>query len=715
MFRAIFLLFFSLSSKIVYALPINVQSKIEKDMFLQKDEEIFLKILTNSEVNFKDAIKEISSKDIKIALTWFYFLYKEGFEGLQFGDVSSLYLQSPPLPKKDLILKKIKSFVMQKNDLKGLEDIILFYLMLENEGLLRYLSQNKITVNDLSEIIRSRNNIEILKNILFTPENEISEMLWEGRAPAALPYVLSMPDSDEKRIFLARIFFQTKDDKYRIYAEDLVKKEKFTDDGFVYDYIKYLKKTEHYKTALELLSKVKINYNNPKIEKIWSLLEELFRYYMDEKEYQKAYYILSNTKFNPQSNFLLYLRAEFLSGFVAMKFLKDNNLAIKHFENIYKVKDGNSYTKSRGAYFLARTYKNMKKTDLERKWLLIAGRYPNTFYGIMAIEELNDVEPITLLGLSQYTQNRIDIGLQKRSEIHKFYFDDLITRYYTDTLYYEKGTINSLTKNINFKIGFLFLKARKMDLANNFFAVSIADASEKEIKLGFDFLNGYIKQNKITNANAILNTFSSKAANQGVLIADAYPIVDFILNTAEISQNSLIHAIIKQESNFVLVAISRPGALGLMQVMPSTGKITSRSAGLEYNLQRLKKDYKYNIKIGSIYLDILLRQFKGMHPLALAGYNAGPNRVKTWQKRYFEPTTKHEVVDFIELIPFKETREYVLRVMENEVFYNYLLQNHTNSSLIKLISKDSSFPVFNKQNSKVQKVLKSSKKTVSKR
>ena len=85
------------------------------------------------------------------------------------------------------------------------------------------------------------------------------------------------------------------------------------------------------------------------------------------------------------------------------------------------------------------------------------------------------------------------------------------------------------------------------------------------------------------------------------------------------------------------------------------------------------------------------------YPFALAGYNAGPNRIPQWQKRYFDPKTEEDMIDFIELIPFKETREYVLRVMENEVFYNYLIANHLESSNLPLAKKDQTFNEFLKK------------------
>ena len=165
---------------------------------------------------------------------------------------------------------------------------------------------------------------------------------------------------------------------------------------------------------------------------------------------------------------------------------------------------------------------------------------------------------------------------------------------------------------------------------------------------------------------------------------ESYPLLDFVLEKNSIKYNSLVHAIIKQESNFKVKAISGAGALGLMQVMPATGRLVSKDINLNFNVKKLQNDYKYNILIGSFYIEKLLTRFESSYSHSLIGYNAGPNRVSTWKQRYFEPKNLQEMVDFIELIPINETRNYVLRVMENEAIYNYLIKYHLPNSFLPI-------------------------------
>ena len=139
-------------------------------------------------------------------------------------------------------------------------------------------------------------------------------------------------------------------------------------------------------------------------------------------------------------------------------------------------------------------------------------------------------------------------------------------------------------------------------------------------------------------------------------------------------KSEFILSVIRQESEFDSKATSYVGARGLMQLMPYTAKLVSKQAKLPYSKARLKNDPNYNIKLGSYYLASLLEEYEGSYPFALAAYNAGPKRVKYWKKISGNPQKgKISYVDWIELIKFKETRNYVQRVLENVNVYRYLL------------------------------------------
>ena len=156
-----------------------------------------------------------------------------------------------------------------------------------------------------------------------------------------------------------------------------------------------------------------------------------------------------------------------------------------------------------------------------------------------------------------------------------------------------------------------------------------------------------------------------------------YPIISTPknINGRKIPESAFILSIIRQESEFDLSANSHAGAKGLMQLMPYTAKLVAKQANLPYSKSRLTKDAEYNINLGSHYIAGLILEYDGAYPFAIAAYNAGPKRVRYWKKINKNPQKKQiNYVDWIELIKFKETRNYVQRVLENYNVYRYILE-----------------------------------------
>jgi soluble lytic murein transglycosylase len=133
---------------------------------------------------------------------------------------------------------------------------------------------------------------------------------------------------------------------------------------------------------------------------------------------------------------------------------------------------------------------------------------------------------------------------------------------------------------------------------------------------------------------------------------------------------ALLFAIIRQESTFDPADMSAAHAMGLMQVTPSAGRDTCKRFGCKYDVKRLKNDSPYNLQVGAAELGGVLEEYGGNHILAFAAYNAGRGRVQEWIKTFGDPRDlKVDPVDWVERIPFMETRNYVQRVMENLQVY----------------------------------------------
>jgi soluble lytic murein transglycosylase len=133
---------------------------------------------------------------------------------------------------------------------------------------------------------------------------------------------------------------------------------------------------------------------------------------------------------------------------------------------------------------------------------------------------------------------------------------------------------------------------------------------------------------------------------------------------------SVIYSVARTESAFDQRDKSAANAVGLMQVTPEAGRDTAKRFGVAYDWERMISDPVYNTQMGAAELAALLREYHGCHIMTFAGYNAGRGRVEQWVKQYGDPRDpKVDAIDWVERIPFAETRNYVQRVMENLQVY----------------------------------------------
>jgi len=156
----------------------------------------------------------------------------------------------------------------------------------------------------------------------------------------------------------------------------------------------------------------------------------------------------------------------------------------------------------------------------------------------------------------------------------------------------------------------------------------------------------------------------------------AYPLIDLPSTVQEQRriEPAFVLAIIRQESEFDAGAVSSANARGLMQLIPSTAQAQARREGMPFQRAALTTDPQYNMTLGSAHLADLVDSFNGSYVLAIASYNAGSHNARTWIEDWGDPRSRSvDVIDWIELIPFSETRNYVQRVMENLQVYRYRL------------------------------------------
>ncbi len=407
------------------------------------------------------------------------------------------------------------------------------------------------------------------------------------------------------------------------------------DAGLNYDRLKWRRKRGRVDSSLEILLKVKNTKDYlVRPDKWWIEREIISRSLIYKKKYELAYKIASKHALTDGPE---YAAAEWMSGWIALSFLNDPLLAKDHFENFYN-KVGYPISTSRGAYWLAKTYQKLGKQDMANQWFEKAANFLTTYYGQLAFMELNPNQTFELT---------------KDMEISKDYRNDFFNKdlvkiiYLLDELDEDKYTKHILRHlaNDNIDGGSELLAA---ELATNIdrydFAIQIAKIASYEKRFH--------------------NTYN-------------YPIISTpkFINGRKIPDTAFILSIIRQESEFDLSANSHAGAKGLMQLMPYTAKLVAKQANLPYSKSRLTKDAEYNINLGSHYIAGLILEYDGAYPFAIAAYNAGPKRVRYWKKINKNPQKNQiDYVNWIELIKFKETRNYVQRVLENYNVYRYILE-----------------------------------------
>ena len=411
---------------------------------------------------------------------------------------------------------------------------------------------------------------------------------------------------------------------------------KFKNDaGLNYDRLKWRRKRGRVESSVEILLNIKNTQDYlVRPDKWWIEREIISRSLIYKKKYELAYKISSNHSMSEGPEFAA---AEWMSGWIALSFLDNPLLAKDHFENFYK-NVGYPISVARGAYWLGKTYQKLEYKELSDKWFTEASNYLTTYYGQLAFMEINPDKKFELTKDFEVNKEYRDYFFKKEIVKVIYLLDEL------DEDKYSKHMLRHLALD-NVESGSEILAA---ELATNIerydFAIQIAKIASYEKRFH--------------------NKFN-------------YPIISTpnFINGRKIPESAFILSIIRQESEFDLTANSHAGARGLMQLMPYTAKLVSKQAKLPYSKSRLTTDPEYNINLGSHYIAGLILEYEGAYPFAIAAYNAGPKRVKYWKKINKNPQKgKIDYVNWIELIKFRETRNYVQRVLENYNVYRYILE-----------------------------------------
>ncbi|MDF2096673.1 lytic transglycosylase domain-containing protein [Aquibaculum arenosum] len=432
-------------------------------------------------------------------------------------------------------------------------------------------------------------------------------------------------DAEQHRLLRARVLLQILDDEGEALANE-IPEETLRQSGLIFDLAWYRMQRDPQETAMDLLDPPPVVLSREAADR-WQVRRRAVRRLLATDDADAAYRIAARHGI-PEG--LAYDEAEFLAGWIALRRLDDPDTAYSHFDRLFHQGSGAGAI-ARGAYWCGEASLASGRPDWGQQWFDVAAQYSGTFYGLMGALRSD---------ASQWREadgDAWEVGHAARSAFDARPMVRVIRR---------------------------LAAAGRRDLVAPFFRHLRSNGMEEA---GTWHLLGDLAQEIGRHDEAIRTARAAYSA--GWTFPDLlYPTPRMGLPVDR--RRPLLLALIRQESSFNPEAVSPVGARGLMQLMPGTAADVAARLGEAYDPARLTADPAYNLRLGRAYLEEMLQRYGSSLPLALAAYNAGPGRVDAWLAAHGDPRRDEiGLLDWIELIPFDETRHYVKVVIEVAAVY----------------------------------------------
>jgi soluble lytic murein transglycosylase len=407
---------------------------------------------------------------------------------------------------------------------------------------------------------------------------------------------------------------------------DAVPRELHGDPGYIFSRIQLLRREEKFTEAAQLMMSAPKDpgrlYN---LDEWWIERRLLSRKMIDVGEHRTAYLIARDAALPARD--IYKTEQEFTAGWIALRFLHDPSTAEQHFARI-GVGSANPTTLARAGYWQGRAAEAAGRSQEARTAYAAAAEHSTSYYGQLARAKL---------GLPQIELNGVPAARGRAVE--------------------RLEIVRAVQ---------LLYELDERDIAIPIFG-DMGENGDPDALVGLGEL-----ASRNSDARAML-LMGKSALNRGLSFDYyAYPVTGIppFRSIGPDVEQSIVYAIARQESAFNPSVVSPAQAYGLMQVTPDAGKYVCKKYGANFDLGRLKTDPVYNAALGAAELGGLIEDYRGSYVLTFAAYNAGRGSVKKWVDRYGDPRDpKIDAVDWVELIPFSETRNYVQRIMENLQVY----------------------------------------------
>ena len=464
----------------------------------------------------------------------------------------------------------------------------------------------------------------------FVHELRLDNLLWEGRTREA-ERMLPRVSKDLQAVARARLALQTESKGVTGLIEAVPKAHK-GDAGLAYDRFVWRMKKDLYDDAATLILERSKSAETLGRPEAWADRRALLaRYLMRNGRAKDAYRIAASHHIPVGGGSSAYADLEFLSGFIALRRLNDPTTALKHFNHLL-AGVSTPISLARAHYWIGRAQEAAGQDGSAS--YKAAAAHQTAFYGLLAAERL---------GLS------LDERLLARPTAPDWRQSG-----------FAQSSVLAATE--------LLLKAGDRTLAKRFLLHLAEGQDETGLAQMADMTLAWGEPHL-----AVL--VAKQAAERGLILPHAYyPVPDFVPDGLQVSR-ALALSISRRESEFDPAARSSADARGLMQVLPGTAKHMAEKLGKTFDAGKLISDPAYNVTMGSAYLAEMVEKFGPSIALVASGYNAGPRRPERWMTEFGDPRRPDvDVVDWIETIPFAETRTYVMRVAEGVVIYRAKLK-----------------------------------------
>ncbi|MDO8287901.1 MAG: lytic transglycosylase domain-containing protein [Parvibaculum sp.] len=463
-------------------------------------------------------------------------------------------------------------------------------------------------------------------------KERLDRLLWD-RSTADARYTASLIGSNATHLAEARIRLMTRSSAARD-AVDRVPSALRGDAGLLFDRIRYERKAGNDQATVPLILTAPGLPHQMVAPDAWWLERKIAaRVALANGQYQDAYTIVSKHGLKDGSDFA---DAEFMSGWIALQFLNKPDIALTHFKKL-KNAVSTPISTARADYWMGRSASAKGDKQNAEVYYRLASNNPTTFYGQLgsaALAHLKGGEAIlklpaepkpTAAQKAEFKKNELVIVSQVLNDFHRDVQKWSFMLHLADTLQTSHELVLLSDLALQFGDPKLSLRVAKTAAQRNF-----------------------------------------------LLPQRAYPtkyMPAYMIKGPQV-ERALVYGLSRQESEFDPEAQSPVGARGLMQLMPATARATARQIDVPYSLPRLTSDPAYNAMLGSAHLGDLIEGYDGSYIMSIAAYNAGASRVSEWRGDYGDPrSTIIDPIDWIENIPFSETRNYVQRVIENMEVY----------------------------------------------